>query len=160
MARCNFYRRSYLFSKKIAKKLPDLSSNNVVLVIGDDTVLNETLNGLLAVKRKYELPIAYIPINADTNFSNKLNIKTTQSALHHLQYITHPTFLAISKITGDIPKRQTKYFVNSLGIGFDVALTTHQNNKIIHQKKSVFHSIKNYFAIATAFCNQKNSLLQ
>lgn len=90
-------------AKKLAKNLPDESSNHVILVLGNDTTLNAVLNGLLSVERQHQLPISYIPLDLHTNFTPALHLKDKTNVLPQLQQIHHPKFLNIGKICGIYP---------------------------------------------------------
>ncbi|ABJ62786.1 MAG: diacylglycerol kinase [Leuconostoc mesenteroides] len=143
-------------AKKLAKNLPDESSNHVILVLGNDNTLNAVLNGLLSVERQHQLPISYIPLDLHTNFTPALHLKDKTNILPQLQQIHHPKFLNIGKICGDIPKQQTKYFISSVGIGFDTALTEYKKNSIKNTSPFKLNVLKNHFLTTKAFFNQKS----
>ncbi len=143
-------------AKKMAKNLPDESSNHVILVLGNDNALNAVLNGLLSVERQHQLPISYIPLDLHTNFKPALRLKDKTNALPQLQKIYHPKFLNIGKICGDIPKHKTKYFISRVGIGFDTALTEHRKNSINDTSPFNLKVLKNHFLTTKAFFNQKS----
>ncbi|MGO0155399.1 diacylglycerol kinase family protein [Leuconostoc mesenteroides] len=143
-------------AKRLAKKLPDEPSNHVILVLGNDNTLSAVLNGLLSIERQHQLPISYIPLNIHTNFAPARHFKDKKNILFQLQEIHHPKFLNIGKICGDIPKQQTKYFVNSVGIGFDTRLTEYKKNSIKSASPFKLKLLKHHVSTIKAFLNQKS----
>ncbi|QEA58744.1 diacylglycerol kinase [Leuconostoc koreense] len=151
-----FNAETTFIAKRLAKKIPDESSNHVILVLGNDSTLSTVLNGLLSIERQHQLPISYIPLNVHTNFTPARHFKAEANILLQLQQIHHPKFLNIGKICGDIPKQQTKYFVNSVGIGLDTKLTEHKKNSIKSDGLFKLKLLKHHFSTIKAFLNQKS----
>ena len=119
-------------AKKLAKTIDDPTA--VVLVIGGDGTLNDVLNGLLQFKRDVKLPIAYIPTGSGNDFARGINLGTAEQAVSHLKRVTQAQMLNIGKINGDAPHRTTKYFVNSIGIGFDAAVVAQTNQTALKKR--------------------------
>lgn len=128
----NYAGHAIYLAKKLAKTIDDPKA--VVLVIGGDGTLNDVLNGLLQFKRDAKLPIAYIPTGSGNDFARGVNLGTAEQASNHLKNVTHSQMLTIGKIDGDAPHRTTKYFINSIGIGFDAAVVAQTNQTTLKHR--------------------------
>lgn len=141
-------------AKNLAKTLVD--SDAVVLVIGGDGTLNDVLNGLLAVERQTALPIAYIPTGTGNNFARGASLGSASDALFRLKQTNQVKNLSIGKIIVESPHQTTRYFVNSVGVGFDanVVIMTEQSNLKKMLNKFNLGSYAYLLTAITAFFNQ------
>ncbi|MFT9390146.1 diacylglycerol/lipid kinase family protein [Leuconostoc pseudomesenteroides] len=146
------------FAKKLAKDLPDVPSENVILAIGGDGTLNEVLNGLLKFKRHNPIPIAYIPNGSGNDFARAAQLGDANESLSRLAKIRSSQLLTVGKIVGDAPKKQTRYFVNNLGIGFDAAVVSQTNHDKWKARLNKFGlgSLSYLFSVLKVFANQNS----
>lgn len=142
-------------AKHFEKTLQD--NKAVILVIGGDGSLHETLNGLLQASRAVAIPLAYIPTGSGNDFARGAHIGSASEALHHLKSVHQSQILTIGRIDGDIPRQTTKYFINSLGIGLDAAVVSLTNNsKLKHYLNAIGLGSMSYLpAILSAFTHQE-----
>lgn len=153
-----FAGQATLFAKKLAKDLPDVPAKNVILAIGGDGTLNEVLNGLLKFKRLNPIPIAYIPNGSGNDFARAAQLGDANESLSRLAKIRSSQLLTVGKIVGDAPKKQTRYFVNNLGIGFDAAVVSQTNHDKWKARlnKIGLGSLSYLFSVLKVFANQNS----
>lgn len=153
-----FAGQATLFAKKLAKDLPDVPAKNVILAIGGDGTLNEVLNGLLKFKRLNPIPIAHIPNGSGNDFARAAQLGDANDALSRLAKIRSSQLLTVGKIVGDAPKKQTRYFVNNLGIGFDAAVVSQTNHDKWKARlnKIGLGSLSYLFSVLKVFANQNS----
>lgn len=113
----------FFWAKRLGRRIPDTTADPaVVLVIGSTTLLTEVVNGLIAAKRTYQLPIAHLqfPTTIEPEATNQPNplITQSQSLLQvkqsHTQYLAH--------VVGALPKKADRYFLNRLTVGISLDL--------------------------------------
>ncbi|MCK8604736.1 diacylglycerol kinase family lipid kinase [Leuconostoc citreum] len=132
-------------AKNLAKTLVDAEA--VVLVIGGDGTLNETLNGLLQIQRHQYLPIAYIPTGTGNDFARACHIGSSDEVINRLQQIVKPKMINVGKIIGEAPHQTTQYFINNMGMGFDAAVVAQTN----HSKWKTYFNKLHFGAMSYAF---------
>ncbi|GEK28454.1 diacylglycerol/lipid kinase family protein [Furfurilactobacillus siliginis] len=114
-----------LYAKRVQ---PDSTDTNIVLVVGGDGTLNQTLNGLKLGTTGDPLPIAYLPAGSGNDFARGAGIsRNPDIALQQIISATEPTILDIGHYDETI-KHEHRYFVNNVGIGFDAAVVSAANH--------------------------------
>lgn len=103
-------------------------TNSVVLAIGGDGTLHETLNGLISAHLNTPIPIACLPVGLNNNFAKGLNMATNwRAALDQIINCTTKNTVTIGTYT-DTSKQTTGAFTNNVGIGFDAAVVNSANS--------------------------------
>ncbi|WP_317638121.1 diacylglycerol/lipid kinase family protein [Lactobacillus xylocopicola] len=101
--------------------------NEVLLVIGGDGSFNEVLNGIKR-SNKPETPCAYLPAGTGNDFGRAAHLTSNpQVLLDHLKANLKPSSIDCGSFKLAEFGKQTFYFVNSFGIGFD-AYVNHLSN--------------------------------
>ncbi|WP_164506793.1 diacylglycerol/lipid kinase family protein [Lapidilactobacillus bayanensis] len=123
---------------ELAKKIGDEADDDfiVVIVVGGDGTVNQTLNGLEQSAHP-ETPIAYFPAGSGNDFARSLHLtKRASTFVENLKSIHCSTNLNIFDIdltdSADKTYHQHKYLINNFGTGFDahvVHLTEHSRLK-------------------------------
>lgn len=103
------------------------ASDTTVIVVGGDGTLHDVLNSLkhqALTNGQTPLPLAYIPTSNLSRFA--LAYKISLDPLKALQQVLGATTTEAVNIghCHDAIKDQDRYFINSIGIGFDAALTS------------------------------------
>lgn len=104
-------------------------SGHVVIVVGGDGTLNETLNGLMenGIPEAERLLLAYIPAGTGNDFAHGFGIsEDSTAALQQIFDATKPTRVTIGEYNEAI-KHEHRYFLNNVGIGFDAAIVSRTN---------------------------------
>lgn len=119
---------------ELAKKIGDEAQDDVivVIVVGGDGTVNQTLNGLEQSAHP-ETPIAYFPAGSGNDFARSLQLtKNAPTFVENLKKIHCSTDLNIFNIelkdSADDSYSQQKYLINNFGVGFDahvVHMTEH-----------------------------------
>lgn len=119
---------------ELAKKIGDEAEDDfvVVIVVGGDGTVNQTLNGLEQSAHP-ETPIAYFPAGSGNDFARSLNLtKHAPTFVENLKKVHSSTNLNIFNIelgdSADKNYHQQKYLINNFGVGFDahvVHMTEH-----------------------------------
>lgn len=126
----------------LASSLPDEASDVVVLAFGGDGTLHEVLNGLIAAKRHFPLPLAYLPAGSGNDFARGAGLKSAgqwKQGLQDLLAIDHSRLINIGsyQLQRDQAKR---FFMNSFGIGFDGSVLKRAN-------RSTYKNLLNYVGL-------------
>lgn len=117
---------SYIANKLAARNL----TNTVIVVVGGDGTLHNTLNGLQErqVDNDQQIPLAYIPAGSSNNFARGYGISMKPAhALQQILSADHAYQTNIGKYTEAI-KNEHGYFLNNIGIGFDAAIISRSNH--------------------------------
>lgn len=120
---------AYDIALTFAQKLSDNElEQTVVLVIGGDGTLNDTLNGLKAAKCKKDLPLTFIPSGSNNGFAKGVGIDPDpKKALEQILATNTATYFDIG-FYEELTHEQSGYFLNDFGIGIDayiVSLNVH-----------------------------------
>ena len=108
-----------------------LTSTTILVVVGGDGTLHETLNGLHHAG--VQVTIGYIPCGSGNDFARGANIPADPlAALQKITTTTDPTTLDIG-VFYEKTRNITAVFTNNLGIGFD-ARVVHQTNRAPSKK--------------------------
>ncbi|HLR54928.1 MAG TPA: YegS/Rv2252/BmrU family lipid kinase [Pseudogracilibacillus sp.] len=104
-----------------------------VVVIGGDGTLHEVINGLGSNR----IPIAYIPTGSGNDFKRGAQITLSpEETLENLYTRNNPLFYWIGTYLDE--KKETYYFMNCVGMGFDAKVAECVNKSFI---KSLLHRI-------------------
>ena len=143
-------------AQSVANKIHN-DPQKILLVIGGDGSLNQTLNGVK--KSNYpSTPIAYLPSGTGDDFAKAVNIP---SNVHHLidKLIKQPEISKIDCIYyHDLNRNASNYFVNNLGIGFDAYVVAQSNNSKLRDRLNHLHigNLTYGAKIIKALANQEN----
>lgn len=102
-----------------------------VIAVGGDGTLHDVLNGLIksAPSQAKQIPLAYIPVGVNNDFAKGYGIPLDpMKALQQILGTKQEHHINIGHYHDTI-KEQDHYFLNSLGIGFDAAITSQANRK-------------------------------
>lgn len=103
-----------------------------IVAVGGDGTLDETVNGILpAIHQDPEPHVfpALIPSGINNHFATAYGISTDPiEAFQQIQSAKHSVPIYVGHYTEAI-KNEDGYFLNSLGIGFDAAMLSRQNNR-------------------------------
>lgn len=110
-------------ARRMAFQITDSDSDptTIIFVIGDDSTLSETLNGL---KHPDRIELAYIPVNVKYGFSRSLRLKSNPRAVIrgclsvNGNRIDTVDYGVLTVENGEVTRR----FINTAGIGFDAEL--------------------------------------
>jgi YegS/Rv2252/BmrU family lipid kinase len=123
-------------AEKIVSHLVNKQSDkiSVIIVIGGDGTLHEVVNGI----GNYRIPIAIIPSGSGNDFSRATS--RTKNPLDIFQSIVkHKSSIKYWLGNYQISNRDSRYFVNSIGFGFDaeIAQTVNESyyKKILNKLK-------------------------
>ncbi|MFD1441845.1 diacylglycerol/lipid kinase family protein [Lacticaseibacillus hegangensis] len=103
----------------------------VVLVIGGDGTLNQTITGL-KMTRQADLAVGYIPAGSGNDFARGIGLPDDpMKALECVLSTETPLVLDIGQYT-EQTHQESGYFVNNIGVGYDgnvIARTSHSQIK-------------------------------
>ncbi|MGN1279371.1 MAG: diacylglycerol/lipid kinase family protein [Limosilactobacillus sp.] len=114
---------------KISQETP--AQPLTVIVVGGDGTLHDVLNGLIKSVPSYskQIPLAYIPVGVNNDFAKGYGISLDPlKALQQILEAKQKYRITIGHYRDTI-KGQDRYFFDSLGIGFDAAITSQANRK-------------------------------
>lgn len=119
--------------KNHAEKLVNMYApkNDLLICIGGDGTLNETMNGLMTIKKRPIL--CYIPTGTVNDFANTLSLSKNIESIYHL-------LLRKQVFTIDIGKFNEKYFsyIAAFGAFTEVSYQTPQQTKSLFGKAAYF----------------------
>lgn len=105
------------------------SQGEILIVIGGDGSLNESLNGIKQSQHP-DLPLTYLPAGSGNDFARAAKISDDPQKLIdqllkgiHIEKVDCGVYEDLQNSSSE-----KRYFVNNLGIGFD-AFVVHQSNK-------------------------------
>lgn len=151
------------FAQQFASSIPDEEFHNqILLVIGGDGTLQEVLNGAKLANRTYQIPIAYLPFGSGNDFARATEIpRNWQKALLEMTTVQVQKTLNIG-IYQDNTTNKIRYFVNSLGVGFDANIVNLANkSKIKPQLNRIKLGALSYpFFMPKVFFQQKGFPVQ
>ncbi|WP_283584050.1 diacylglycerol/lipid kinase family protein [Limosilactobacillus difficilis] len=119
---------TYLASQ-LAKHWSGQVKKQVVVVVGGDGTLHETLNGLMTLRDPYDqrIPLAYVPAGTGNDFARGFGLSLDPAvALQQILSAQHPQRTTIGEYDEAI-KGELEYFLNNVGIGFDAAIVSRTN---------------------------------
>ena len=150
-------------ASRIATSIDDIEHHNqVILVIGGDGTLQEVLNGAKSVNRKHLIPIAYLPFGSGNDFARATEIpRDWKKALIEMTAVRVQKTLNIGIYHNNL-NNKTRYFVNSLGVGFDADVVRLANNSNMKMQlnKLKLGSLTYLFFIPKVFFRQKGYPIQ
>jgi YegS/Rv2252/BmrU family lipid kinase len=125
----------------------ELADDHIVVVVGGDGSLNEAVNGALDLEpgdaERPMLPLAYIPAGSGNDFARAHQLAT--DPLQRLKRIVdlaeqggRPELLDIGQYSEAL-KRERRFFVNNVGIGFDATTVAAANSSVI---KPILNKLK------------------
>ena len=124
-------------AERIAHHFASAVATHVVMVVGGDGTLHETLNGL--IKANSSLPLAYIPAGSGNDFARGYGLsQDPMTALQQVLYAQHPTRINVGHYY-DAIKQEEGYFLNNLGIGFDAAIVSQANASSAKKRLNRWH---------------------
>lgn len=115
-------------AKKAADRLAG-QPEEIVLVIGGDGTLHETLNGLMQSEqnRRNPLPLAYIPSGTGNDFARGYGINSDPiKALDQVLTASESKLITVGHYYEAI-KGEEGFFLNNVGIGYDAAIVSKTN---------------------------------
>lgn len=149
-----YHRHAEYLAQKLTAKPQD---STTVVAIGGDGTLNEVLNGLLKDQAQPLLPLAFIPTGIRNDFARGYGISLKPlTALQQILDADHNEQITIGHYH-DAIKGQERFFLNSIGIGFDAAVTSKINNTVKKHRVSRFAYFKQ--AINILYNQQPFSLM-
>ncbi|GAA2954059.1 transcription regulator [Ligilactobacillus murinus DSM 20452 = NBRC 14221] len=144
------------FGKQKAENIKD----QVVLVVGGDGTLNETLNALKH-EAPLEVPLAFIPVGHNNGFAKGIGIASDPLvALDQILAATEPTYYNVGEYQ-ETTHNEQGYFLNDFGIGLDAYTISLNANvhKHMRLRKFLLKLHLNFLAylinVFTAFLNQE-----
>ncbi|GEO66177.1 diacylglycerol/lipid kinase family protein [Levilactobacillus spicheri] len=128
VATSDYANHAILLSEQFAKQLPDDGQQNwVVLAVGGDGTLHETLNGLTRQPRQHPIPVAYLPVGSGNDFARGIGMSLNwETALKQVIDCTQATDYDLGTYDETI-KQERGVFTNNLGIGFDAGIIAQAN---------------------------------
>lgn len=149
-----------LIHLKFAKLQPEQAKDYVVLTLGGDGTLNESLNALKK-NAPIEIPLAFIPVGKNNSFAKGIKISEDPLvALDQVLAATEPTYYDIGEYQETTHDEQG-YFLSAFGIGLDaytISLNANIHKHVRLQKillKLHLHFLAYLVNILTAFVNQE-----
>lgn len=122
---------------RIAHRFASAAATHVVMVVGGDGTLHETLNGL--IKANSSLPLAYIPAGSGNDFARGYGLsQDPMTALKQVLDAQRPTPINVGHYY-DAIKQEEGYFLNNLGIGFDAAIVSQANASRAKKRLNRWH---------------------
>jgi YegS/Rv2252/BmrU family lipid kinase len=107
-----------------ARSLAEHAATNgfgIVAAAGGDGTVNEVLNGLMAASQNGHTGLlSVIPVGSGSDFASAVNISTDLDTVVHRLAEGQVKTLDVGKVT--MPGRDSRYFSNVVGIGFDGAV--------------------------------------
>jgi diacylglycerol kinase (ATP) len=95
----------------------------VVAALGGDGTVHEIVNGLMHVPAENRPMLASVPIGSGNDFSSNNGIQEDMELAMQRVFTGQPKKVDIGQVTDD--SGRTEYIDNTLGIGFDAAVTIH-----------------------------------
>lgn len=124
-------------AEEIASRLRVNKKTTAIIVVGGDGTIHEVLNGL----GSSGIPIGFIPAGSGNDFARGVGVKgKPETILRKLMESSSTSDYWLGSYRQDGQK--ARYFVNSMGIGFD-AETAHTANKSFYKK------VFNHFRLGT-----------
>lgn len=102
---------------KITQEITSDLSEHILVVLGGDGTVNETINGICDFDK---VTLGYIPTGSSNDFARSLGLPCEPAAA--LQNILNPTYMSKMDIGLLTCPRKKKLFAVSAGIGFDAAV--------------------------------------
>jgi len=97
----------------------DISSPITIVVLGGDGTMNEVING---IRQAEYVTLGYIPTGSSNDFARSLGLN--KNPLKNLEIILAPVaFKVLDCGEAMSPKRESRRFIVSCGIGFDASIT-------------------------------------
>ncbi|WP_125703164.1 diacylglycerol/lipid kinase family protein [Lacticaseibacillus daqingensis] len=130
--------------------------NAVVMVIGGDGTLNQTITGLRQSDQP-ALPVAYIPAGSGNDFARGIGLpQDPMKALDHVLAATQPVTLDIGRYT-EQTRHESGYFVNNIGFGFDAAAVAAANRGSYKKLLNKLHlgSLAYMFGVVNVFFSRR-----
>lgn len=113
----------------------NLTAPVVLIVMGGDGTLNETVNG---ISNHALVTLGYIPTGSSNDFSRAHGSgKNSSEALHQILLGQTIQMIDIGQVQAG--KHLTKKFIVSAGIGYDAAVTTGCNRSRLKKGLNMFH---------------------
>jgi len=112
----------------IAKEYADNGYENIIAIGGDGT-LNEIVNGVMQSKNHKNVTIGLIPLGSGNDFARGIGLEFDLN-----MNIERIRSNQVTKF--DLGKLENKFFINSLGIGFDACVAANANK--IKKLKGIF----------------------
>jgi len=111
-------------AKELTKSiLEKATEETVIIAVGGDGTFNEVLNGSIGYEQAI---IGSIPAGSGNDYVRGIQkTKSIEDALHLIQNKEDCAVIDVCEVTTQAGKR---YFVNSLGIGFDASICEQANN--------------------------------
>ncbi|ARI76760.1 diacylglycerol/lipid kinase family protein [Halobacillus mangrovi] len=121
-------------AEKIAEQVVQIHHETLscILVIGGDGTLHEVING---TKTRPSLPIGFIPAGSGNDFGRGIGLKNKGVTLFR-KMITHPKKLQCNQgvfVPNQRDQRGKRYFVNSIGFGFDGEIVALANRPLFRK---------------------------
>jgi YegS/Rv2252/BmrU family lipid kinase len=105
--------------------------NHIIISIGGDGTLNQTLNFLINLKRKQSIPLSHLSVGSGNDFAR--SVHQTNWKQHLLKTLNNPKIKIVN--LGLIKEKNINhYFINSFGIGFD-AQVVYENQTSKNKEK-------------------------
>jgi YegS/Rv2252/BmrU family lipid kinase len=95
----------------------------VVAALGGDGTVHEVVNGLMQVRPKRRPLLAVVPIGSGNDFSSNLGLTAEVETAMHRAFAGQPRPIDVGVLRDETGR--TEYWNNTLGIGFDAAVTIH-----------------------------------
>jgi diacylglycerol kinase (ATP) len=95
----------------------------VVAALGGDGTVHEVVNGLMRVPTENRPMLASVPIGSGNDFSSNNGIQKDMELAMQRVFTGEPKKVDIGQVTDG--SGRTEYIDNTLGIGFDAAVTIH-----------------------------------
>jgi YegS/Rv2252/BmrU family lipid kinase len=118
-------------------------NDNILVIVGGDGTLNEALNGAFQVESENQLPLAYVPAGSGNDFARAHGLET--DAIKRVKRIIaitrqggRPELLDVGEYTEAI-KREKRFFVNNVGIGFDATAVSAANSSVMKRFLNWLH---------------------
>lgn len=144
-----------LLAKATANRIKN-DSQKILLVIGGDGSLNQTLNGVK--KSDYpDTPIAYLPAGTGNDFAKATKLIQDPSKLID-KLLKNPIISKIDCIQcHDLDRNTNTYLANNLGIGFDAYVVAQTNNSKLRDRLNYFNigNLSYGINILNALANQE-----
>ncbi|WP_225047348.1 diacylglycerol/lipid kinase family protein [Lacticaseibacillus kribbianus] len=128
----------------------------VVMVIGGDGTLNQTISGLRQTDQPL-LPVAYIPAGSGNDFARGIGMaQEPMKALDQILAATEPLVLDIGQYS-EASRHESGYFVNNIGVGFDAAAVAAANRSNYKRILNRLHlgSLAYMFGVVNVFFSRK-----
>lgn len=122
---------------------PTADRQMVLLVLGGDGTLHQTVNGVQSAVRDNPhltpLPIAYVPSGSGNDFARAVGLpQDPEKALREVLAVTRARPLDIGHYVDHRQQRQ-EYFTNNVGIGFDGRVVSTTNDSRVKRALNLIH---------------------